>query len=313
MRPVRRGDSLAAPGAAAAVRAAVEAAHDVVARAADPVRVLLAHESRAAGGRSGGSDRGGGDGDEIRELVRGYTSVSREKPRKGGDGAARDSRGDPAAPRGFRGAATHRNWRQSPVICAMTSSEKSPSSPRSLAAARGRPRARRPARSPARPAGRGRGRGRIGKRVAANMLERRRRRALPTRARSGSRRAAKTWRRGPVRARADRRGRERVPAGAGARGTIPRARPPRCAFWFRARPDVEKISESASAKIPTRISPRSPSRPRQIKVSNMKVRGDSREPILVSILKKSPSRVSFSSSFWFVSSTLKTPKSPHTH
>ena len=170
---------------------------------------------------------------------------------------------------------------------------------------------------PARPAGRGRGRGRIGKRVAANMLERRRRRALPTRARSGSRRAenleARTGEgaRGPAgaRARACRCGRARIdPPGASAEVRfLVRARARR----GRARPDVEKISESASAKIPTRISPRS-RRDRVKKVSNMKVRGDSREPILVSILKKSPSRVSFSSSFWVVSSTLKTPKSPHT-
>ena len=198
----------------------------------------------------------------------------------------------------------------------MTSSEKSPSSPRSLAAARGRPRARRPARSPARPAGRGRGRGRIGKRVAANMLEAPTTtgapdaRALGLEAR-GENLEARTGEgaRGPAgaRARACRCGRARIdPPGASAEVRfLVRARARR----GRARPDVEKISESASAKIPTRISPRSPSRPRQIKVSsNMKVRGDSREPILVSILKKSPTRVSFSSSFWVVSSTLKTPK-----
>ena len=202
----------------------------------------------------------------------------------------------------------------------MTSSEKSPSSPRSLAAARGRPRARRPARSPARPAGRGRGRGRIGKRVAANMLERRRRRALPTRARSGSRRA-KTWRRGPVRARADRRGRERVPAGAGARGSIPRARPPRCAFWFaHARDGVAPAPTWKRSPSPRQRKSQPGFRravvkkPRQKRLVK-KVRGDySREPILVYILETSPSRASFSfsSSFSVVSSTLKTPKSPHT-
>ena len=164
----------------------------------------------------------------------------------------------------------------------MTSSEKSPSSPRSLAAARGRPRARRPARSPARPAGRGRGRGRIGKRVAANMLEAPTTtgapdaRALGLEAR-GENLEARTGEgaRGPAgaRARACRCGRARIdPPGASAEVRfLVRARARR----GRARPDVEKISESASAKIPTRISPRSPSRPRQIKVSNMKVRGDS--------------------------------------
>lgn len=202
----------------------------------------------------------------------------------------------------------------------MTSSEKSPSSPRSLAAARGRPRARRPARSPARPAGRGRGRGRIGKRVAANMLEAPTTtgapdaRALGLEAR-GENLEARTGEgaRGPAgaRARACRCGRARIdpPGASAAVRFLVRARARR----GRARPDVEKISESASAKIPTRISPRSRRDRFEKKSRALKVRGDSREPILVSILEKSPSRgASFSSSFWFVSSTLKTPKSPHT-
>ena len=180
----------------------------------------------------------------------------------------------------------------------------------------GASRARRPARSPRAPRG-GDGGGVVSESASRRTCSSADDDGRSRRARARARGAPKTWRRGPVRARADRRGRERVPAGAGARGSIPRARPPRCAFGSRTRatgsrpPRRGKDLRVRVSENPNQDFAAQSSRPRQKSRRRFAVIQGNQ---FWSILEKSPSRASFSfsSSFWFVSSTLKTPKSPHT-
>ena len=114
----------------------------------------------------------------------------------------------------------------------------------------------------------------------------------------------------------------RGPAGARARACRcgraridPRARPPRCAFWFaHARDGVApaptwKRSPSPRQQNPNQDFAAQSSRPRQKSRRRFAVIQGNQS---WSILSLHHAPFSFSSSFWFVSSTLKTPKSPHT-